>query len=311
MNYNFTELTFASADGQSTVYAELYTPKSVTARGIVQLAHGMIDHPGRYKELADYLTSQGYIFAGHHHLGHGKTAKSPEELGFFAEKEGRELLVKDMHSFNRYLRDTFPTLPLAVLGHSMGSFITRKYIEAHPHSLRAAVILGTAGPNPLVGMGIGVAGLLQKLYGSHHRSELVRSLAFGSYNSRFPKEEGEWAWLTRDLPAVADRSTDPYTSFSFTVSAYIELFKMIGEVNSKAWFKDYPKELPTLIVSGDTDPVGDYGRGPRKVYSELMLAGCSRVSLKLYEGARHELFNELDREVFFSDLVGWLNGALK
>ena len=310
MNYNFTELTFPSADGKNTVYAELYTPKSVTARGIVQLAHGMIDHPGRYKELADYLTAHGYVFAGNHHLGHGRTARDPEDFGFFAERDGAELLVKDMHTLNRYLRDTFPTLPLAVFGHSMGSFITRKYILEHPHSMRAAVILGTSGPNPLVGMGIGVSKLLKKLYGPRHRSELVRSLAFGSYNNRFPKEDGDSAWLTRDVAAVADRATDPYTSFTFTVSAYIDLFGMIGEVNSSAWFKGYPKELPTLIVSGEADPVGNYGKGPRKVYSELMLSGCSRVSLKLYPEARHELFNEFGREEFFIDLVSWLNGAL-
>ena len=309
MSYDYREFTYPSADGKNTVCAELYIPNDKAAVGAVQLVHGMIDHPGRYKAMAEYLTANGYIFAAHHQLGHGKTAASSEELGFFAESCGVEYLVADVLGLNRYLRNNFPKLPVIIMGHSMGSFVTREYLAKHSHTVRAAVLLGTAGPNPLADMGIGVAKLIKKIYGSHHRSELIRTLAFGSYNNRFPKSEGEWAWLTRDLPMVADRETDPYTSFTFTVSGYLDLFKMIKEVNSKAWFDGFPKELPTYIAAGDTDPVGDYGRGVKKVYSELMLRGCSHLTLKLYEGARHELFNEYCREEFFAELVEWLRGV--
>ncbi len=310
MNYNFSEITFPSKDGVHTIYAEIYTPKRRTARGIVQLAHGMIDHVGRYKKLAEYLTGEGYIFAGHNHLGHGKSAGAPEDFGFFAERGGVDFVIRDMHTLNRYLRNTFPTLPLVVFGHSMGSFITRLYIERYPHTIRGAIIHGTGGPNPLLPFGSALASVVRLLRGPRHRSRLIKKLAFGSYNSKFPKTEGTDAWLTRDASQVADRATDKYTGFTFTVAAYQDLFSMLRGCNAPKWFEEYPKEMPTLIMSGDMDPVGNYGKGPDYVYKHLLIAGCKSVQIKMYEGARHELFNEVNREQVFADIVAWL-GEIK
>ncbi len=311
MNYNFEEITFPSSDGIHTIHAEIYTPKRTTARGIVQLAHGMIDHPARYTELADYLCERGYIFAGNHHLGHGKSVLSDDDYGYFAERDGLKYVIEDMHAMNRYLRDTFPALPVVLFGHSMGSFLSRLYVTEHPHTVRALIIHGTGGTNPLVGMGLAVAKLIRKMRGGRHRSRLIKSLAFGSYNKRFSKSEGEDAWLTRELSLVADRKTDKFTSFIFTTSGYIDLFTALRRSNSKGWYAAYPKDMPTLVISGDMDPVGDYGKGPREVYKKLLMAGLSDVSLKLYEGARHELFKEMNREEVFGDLVGWLGGVVK
>ena len=311
MNYNFTELSFPSADGRHTLYAELYTPKSVTARGVVQLCHGMIDYTGRYADLADYLTSKGYIFAGHHHLGHGRTASSDEEFGFFAERDGVQLLLDDLYTVNKYLRATFPALSVILLGHSMGSFLARLYANQHPHSIRGLIIHGTGGANPLASAGIAVAKLSRLLHGPHHRSELIRKMAFGSYNKRFPKEEGENAWLTRDVARVAGRAEDKYTSFTFTTQGYLDLFTMLKDCNSKQWYAGYPKGLTTLVISGNADPVGNYGKGPDQVYKRLMLQGCTSVTIKTYEGARHELFNETNRQEVFDYLLTWLDGAVR
>ncbi len=310
MNYNFSETVFPSKDGAHTIYAEIYTPKHCPALGIVQISHGMIDYVGRYKYLIEYLTGEGYIVAGHHHLGHGKSVTRSEDYGFFAENDGDELVVRDMHTMNRYLRDTFPALPLVVMGHSMGSFITRLYVERYPHSMQGVIIHGTSGPNPLLPMGGFLASVISKLRGARYRSRLLKKLAFGSYNKKFPKSDGADAWLTREVDLVADRPNDKYTNFIFTASGYRDLFKMIRECNSDAWFKEYPKAIPTLIMSGDMDPVGNYGKGPDYVYKNLLIAGCSEVSLKLYPGARHELFLETEecRKEAFSDMVSWLRG---
>lgn len=311
MNYNFYEITYPSADGKNTIYAEIYTPKNKTAKGVVQLAHGMIDYTGRYRELADYLCSEGYVFAGNHHLGHGKSVAADEDFGFFANKGGLEYVIADMYSMNKYLREEFPALPLVLLGHSMGSFLSRLYVAEHPHTVRGLIIHGTGGKNPLVGMGLTLATLIKLIRGARHRSGLINSLAFGSYNSRFPKEEGENAWLTRDLPTVAGRATDKFTSFKFTVSGYIDLFRALSRSNSGAWYSAYPKDMPTLVISGDMDPVGGYGKGPDEVYRKLLRAGASHVKLKIYEGARHELFNEINRQEVFEYLGGWLGGVVK
>ena len=139
----------------------------------------------------------------------------------------------------------------------------------------------------------------------------IATMAFAGYNSRFPKEEGQNAWLTRDVARVAGRDSDPFTNFTFTVSGYRDLFRMVGACNAKSWFARYPKSMRTLVISGDADPVGNYGKGPDYVYQKLLVAGCRDVTLKLYEGARHELFNETNRDEVFADLLAFLKGKTK
>ena len=309
MSYNHEEITYPSSDGIHTIHADIYTPKNKTSRGIIQLAHGMVDHPGRYLSLIEFLTNEGYIFAGNHHLGHGKSAGCPEEFGYFAKKGGVDLVLKDMHTLNRHLRDTYPTLPLILLGHSMGSFLARLYVIEHPHSMRAVIIHGTGGPNPLAPLGKLCAKAVALFKGERHRSKLIYSLALGSYNKRFDKSEGNNAWLSRDTAAVAGKACDPYASFTFTVSGYYDLFTMLERCNSREWFEKYPKDMRTLIVSGEDDPVGNYGKGVRQVYSKLMVMGASDLDLKLYKGARHELFNETNKDEIFEDLKAWLSGV--
>lgn len=306
MNYNYFETKFQSKDGKSTVFCEIYTPKTVTARGVVQISHGMMDYISRYEGLADYLTGQGYIVAGNHHLGHGKSAATDEDLGFFANEGGVDILLSDLHAMNKYLRSTFPALPVFLLGHSMGSFLARLYAVKYPHSVAGVIIHGTAGPNKLLPVGKMLAAGKRMTRGARYRSKTVNALVFAGYNSHFDKSEGEWAWLTRETALVSGRSEDKYTSFTFTLAGFMDLFDMIGECNSREWFEAYPKDMPTLIVSGDADPVGAYGKGPSFVYKHLLMEKCSRVRLKLYEGARHELFNETNRQEVFSDLAGWL-----
>ena len=308
-NYKLTEISFPSADEKHTIYGEIYEPLSGEVRGVVQLAHGMTDYVARYEWLASALTDAGYVFAGHCHLGHGKSAGREEDLGYFAKKNGISLLLSDMHRMNKLLRNTYPTKPIIILGHSMGSFIARLYTVMHPHHMDACVILGTSGKNPLLPVALALCGTLSAFCGDRHRSALVAKLSTGSYYKKFDPSEGTTAWLTRDPARVSTYKTDPYCSVTFTLSAYKDLFRMLGECNASAWFKEYPKHMPTLIMSGDKDPVGNFGKGVNEVYRRLLLAGCDKVTLKLYEGARHELFNETNREEFAEDLCKFLESV--
>ena len=310
MNYVFYEKTFPSADGKNTVYAEIYAPRAHSAHAIVQISHGMIDHIGRYRALIDYLTGEGFVVAGNHHLGHGRTAACEEDFGFFADKGGAELLVEDLHSFNRILREEFPTLPLIMLGHSMGSFLARLYAIKYPHTLKGLVIHGTSGTNAAVGAGRVVAKIIMLLRGRRYRSGLLTSLSIGAYAKKFGRE-GKNAWLSREGANVADRETDPYTRVRFTASAYHDLFGMLAASNKKEWYKRFPKGLATLVISGEEDPVGAFGKGPRQVYKRLLVSGGEDVTLKMYGGARHELFNETNRDEVFADLTAWMKSVAK
>nr|MBE6544973.1 alpha/beta hydrolase [Oscillospiraceae bacterium] len=308
MNYIHKEIYFPSSDGKNKIHAELFIPSDNNIKGIVQLAHGMMDYVGRYGLLADALCAAGYVLAGNDHLGHGDTVATPDDFGFFASKNGYTHVIDDVYKMNRILREEYPDKPLVLLGHSMGSFISRLYAEKYPDSIDGLIIHGTAGPNPALGAGKVVVAILKAIKGERYRSKFVCSLADGGYNKGFDPAEGEGAWLTREASLVSGRPNDPKTNFIFTLSGYGDLFNMLAGCNSKEWFEKFPKSLPTLVISGESDPVGDFGKGVRYVYDNLKKNGAS-AELKLYPGARHELFNETNRDEVFADLIEWLGGV--
>lgn len=313
MSFVKSEFSFPSNDGRHTAYATVYAPAQDAPRGVVQLSHGMIDYVGRYEALAEFLCSAGYVLAGNDHLGHGRTAEdTPDDYGFFADRDGVGCLLSDLNKMNALLREKYPSSPIFLMGHSMGSFLSRLYAAKYPETICGHIIHGTGGPmGAILPMGKLLVKLNSLLRGKRNRSKFVAQLAFAGYNKRFGKDEGIYAWLTRDISRVSGRSTDSYTNFIFTVSAYYDLFTMVGECNGRKWFRNYPKDMKTLILSGDMDPVGNYGKGPSYVYKKLIDCACTNVELKLYEGARHELFNELCRDQVFSDIQRWLDKTLK
>jgi alpha-beta hydrolase superfamily lysophospholipase len=307
MAYNYKEFTYASGDGKSHIAACLYTPKDRTVRAVVQIVHGMRDYMGRYREMAEVLCEQGYAVCGGDHLGHGHTARHSDELGFFAAEDGADTVVTDVHKLTLLMRSQFNGSPLILMGHSMGSLIARLYACSYYRDIDGIVILGTAN-NRAAGLGRRLARLVARRYGPAHRSEFLTKLAFGKYNKKVNKYDPAGPnWLSRDDAAVTAHVIDPLCNFTFTASAYADLFSMLERVSSPRFAQEYPKSLPTLIAAGDMDPVGSYGRAPRALAARLSAAGTKDVTLKLYTGARHELFNETCRKEFFGDLIAWLS----
>ena len=305
MNYIHRDITFPSSDGKNTIHAELFVPSDNNIKGVVQIAHGMMDYIGRYKGMADALCKAGYALAGNDHLGHGDSVATPEDYGFFASRGGYNYVIDDVKKMNDLIRKEIPGVPVVLLGHSMGSFISRLYAVKYSDSIDGLIIHGTAGPNPATGAGLLLVKLLRAIKGERYRSKFVCSLADGGYNKGFDPAEGSGAWLTRDPSQVADRVGNPKNDFVFTLAGYEDLFNFLGDCNSSGWFRRFPKNLPTLVISGAEDPVGGFGKGVRYVYENLNKQGAN-VELKLFEGARHELFNETNREDVFTYLIAWL-----
>ena len=309
MSYNHSEFSFLSSDGKNNIHAEIFQPAEGEIRGVVQISHGMVDHIGRYTALAEYLVGEGFVMAGNDHLGHGKTVATPDDFGFFASKDGYKYVIDDLYTMNGELRKRFPGKPVILLGHSMGSFLARLYAVKYPKSLDGIIIHGTGGKNPAVPLGKAVVAVLRAVMGERHRSSFVKNLSFMGYNSKFDKSEGPDAWLTRAGELVADRKGDPRTEFIFTLAAYNDLFTMLGECNSREWYSQYPKSLPTILMAGGADPVGNYGDGIREIYDGLSREGLASLDVEIYEGARHELFNETNRAEVFRDICDWLSAV--
>ena len=303
-NYNLKIGEYPSADGHSKIAYYCFVPQGREPRAILQISHGMCEYVMRYEGLANFLAGQGYLVCGNDHTGHGKSAANGDELGLTG---GADAMVEDVHTLSGLLREGFPRLPLVLLGHSMGSFIARLYAAVYPDELDALVIVGTGGPDHPTGLGKMLAKLTAKLRGEGHRSGLITKIAFGSYNKRFRGESSPSAWLTRDRAVVEAYDADPYCNYTFTAKGYYDLFDLIGRVSAKTWAAKIRPSLPVLVMSGDADPVGDYGRGVDKIYHRLLDAHLTDVRMLLYADARHEIFNEIGKEKVFADLSAWLS----
>lgn len=306
MAYTEKKIEFLSSDKKTRLKGTLYIPEGEVYAAVL-LSHGMIDHSERYRELAEFLSGVGCAFFGYDHLGHGRSAVSDEDFGFFASRGGAELLIDDLEGAREVLARELPGVPTVLFGHSMGSFIARLYAAKYKGKISAIIIHGTAGSNPMLAPGKAIVALLRLIYGERHRSRFVKSLAEGAYEKAFIKTDGKFGWLTRETSRVADRDSDPRTSFNFTLAGYADLFSLLMRCNAKAWYKDYPTELPTLIMSGGDDPVGNFGKGSREVYNKLARTGVESLTYKEYEGARHELFFETNSDEVMADIWAWIS----
>ena len=305
----FEQRSFPSADGVSTVAAYIWSPAHVQPRAIIQLSHGMCEYVQRYDAWARRFAEQGFVFCGNDHIGHGQSAGDLENLGFTAERGGADCIVEDLHTMTALIKQVYPGLPVVLYGHSMGSFAARAYLTKYGTELSGALISGTAGFEQPTGLGLKVTHAVAALHGARHRSRFLTSLAFGGYNKRFGQERDAVSWLTRDI-AVRDRyREDPYCTFVFTAAGYDTLFTLLRSVSRKDWAQGVPKALPVLVFAGDMDPVGNYGKGVKKVYERLVAAGRN-ARLRLYEGGRHEMHNELNRDEVFADLIAYLEEIL-
>lgn len=309
-NVIFEEGTYPSADGVSLVHYYVWRPADGRPKAVLQLAHGMCEYVQRYDAWARRFCEAGYAFCGNDHLGHGYTAKDAGDLGYTHPRKGAGYMVEDLHTMTEIAKREFEGVPVVLYGHSMGSFVARAYLTRYGGEVAAAIISGTAGAGSPTGLGKLLAHTVARVKGDRYRSKLLASIAFGSYNKRFAEEEDHASWLTKVPEVRQNYREDPFSHYLFTVAGYDTLFTLLQEVSRRDWAEKVPKTLPVLVLSGDMDPVGAYGKGPRQVYERLVKAGVTRAKLKLYEGGRHEMHNETNRDEVFADLVAYLEEVL-
>ncbi len=289
-----------SSDNINTLNVKIYIPDSEPL-GIFQAVHGMTEHLERYDELLTRICEKGYFCIIHDHLGHGKTARE-EDLGFIAQKDGWKYLIDDVENVYKAAEGMCKNKKHYLLGHSMGSFITRLYAEKYTKHLSGYIMMGSGAGNPAADIGLMLTRLIAKIKGNRYVSKFIYKMAFGSYNKKF-SEESQYAWLSTDKKNIEAYSKDKYCTFLFTVSAMNDLIRLNKECNRKKWFASLPENLSIFIMSGSDDPVGGHSKGIKKVYRQLEKQNRYNLSFKLYEGARHEILNDFCKDEVISDIT--------
>lgn len=307
-DYTISNVCFTSSDGHSRVHGWVYAPTTEPI-ALLQISHGMCEYIGRYRWFMEALCRQGFVVFGNDHIGHGESSES-EQYGFFGEENGYQYLVSDLHRMTSIVKEKYQKLPVFLFGHSMGSFAARLYLSHYGEELRGAILCGTSGPNPLAKAGTIVTSAAIRLKGPMWRSTQLTAMAFGGYNSKYASPRTTHDWLTRDKSIIDTYLQDPKCTFLFTACGYRDLFTMLCQCNNREWFAGVSKKLPILLISGDMDPVGDYGKGIEKVLEQLLKNGVEDVSMILYPQARHELLNELNKEEVLTDIEQWLTEHL-
>ncbi len=275
-------------------------------KAVIQIVHGMAEYGERYADFASFLVKNGFAVFASDHRGHGKTAKNSNELGFFAEKNGWNLVIDDLKNISNHIKNQFPQKPFFIFGHSMGSLLTRNYIMDVPFELSGVILSGTAGKQYLLAKaGIFLTQILMLFNKKNSKSPTMNKLMFGTFNKQLKPIRTEFDWLSRDNAEVDKYIKDEYCGFLFSLKAYNDLLRGAIYVNKQQNINKTNTELPICLISGTKDPVGNNGKGVKQVYHSYQQAGLQNIELKLFDDCRHELVNETNKTEIYNFVLQW------
>lgn len=304
------ELQIPSNDGIHQLHVVVWEPEQ-EVKAVLQISHGMVEFIERYDDFAKFMNTQGVLVIGNDHLGHGHTAANDEELGYFCKGHDSGVVVKDLHSVTEYAKKQYPGKPYFLLGHSMGSFMARRYCMTYGKELTGAIISGTGcQPGIVLAGGKLITNVIKLFRGEKYRSEFVKQTSFKGYNDHFEPIRTVNDWLTRDEKIVDAYNANKFCTFCFTINGYQTLFDVLSFIQKKENVAKLPNELPMYFVAGMEDPVGSYGKGVQAVYDTYKAKGQKDIDIKLYCNDRHEILNELDRQTVYEDIASWVQARL-
>ncbi|MFP4456883.1 MAG: alpha/beta fold hydrolase [Clostridia bacterium] len=296
-----------SADGKTDLHVIRWVPEK-DIKGILQITHGMLEYIDRYDEFASYLCQNNYLVVGQDILGHGDSVTEKSKRGFFAQKNGNKILLEDMYKVMEETKEDYPDLPYFHLGHSMGSYLLRQFITIHSEDISGAILVGTGFPPKIVlHFGIFLTNLFRKLKGDTYRSKLIDNISIGRFNSHYENPNTNVDWISRDEEIVREYVNDEKIDFIFTVNAYYNMYKSIRFLHDTDHLKKIREDLPIILMSGQEDPIGDFGKAVEATYRILKKIGIENVDIKLYPEARHEIINEINRSEVYEDILNWLD----
>ena len=292
------------SDGHD-IFVRTFKPNQVTM-GHVHILHGMAEHSQRYEAFAEKLCEEGYFVTAHDHRGHGYTAQKNGMPGYYGDQNGFERVVEDVYEILANLTEKTTGRPI-LFGHSMGSFIARRFIQKHSGMIERLVLSGTGSTKLLHEAGHAIAGQLVKLQGAKEQSLLMHKLSFAGFNRHIENPKTNFDWLTTDEDEVKKYIEDPLCGFIATHQFFSDLTGGILTLKNKNQNARIRPDLKILLISGTLDPIADEnGKSVLRTGKQLVDAGLEHVKVHLLEGMRHEILNEKKKDQVMEIIVRWL-----
>lgn len=300
------EFYFPSADGKTQIHAAEWLPEGVP-RGVLQIAHGVTEHILAYEEVAEYFTEKGFLVVGNDHLGHGLSIAEGAQPMYFGPEGSWRLVEEDLYTCYKLTKERYADIPYFLLGLSLGSFISRSFLIRHPKSVDGAVFVGT-GQTPEVQLAAvrWIAGRECRRAGEDHTTPLIKQLSFGTYNKAFAPNRTDFDWLCSSEQGVDTYLADKLRQEAMSAGLFREMLSAMIFTGKLENQKQMDKETPILLVSGDRDPVGECGKGVKRVRDSFKKAGMKDVTMKLYPGLRHNLFLEKEKREILMFICAWM-----
>ncbi|MEX0660577.1 MAG: lysophospholipase [Balneolaceae bacterium] len=303
-----SSFTFTDPTGYR-LFARKWMPNEDNPTAIVQIIHGLGEHCKRYERFAECLTDHGFGVVSYDHRGHGET--DPDQLGYIPDVNGFHQMVENIHDFTIRVKQEFPNQPRILFAHSMGSFLTQRYMQLFDDQPAGIIYSGSNGkPSRLLPFGSLISSAIWRLKGADYKSSFIHNLTFKAFNTKFKPNQTDADWLSRDENEVDAYVNDPLCGFTSSVSFYKHFFEGLKSLHNHTPFADHNLSIPILVVSGDKDPVSNMGKGIQNLEQILKSNGVSDLTVKLYDGARHELLNEINRDEVMQDLKTWIDRIL-
>lgn len=298
---------FDSSDGFTVIHGEEWLPEG-KPKAVLEIAHGIAEYIHRYNDFAEFLAENGIAVVGEDHIGHGESIMEGMRCGSFAKENGWNCIVSDLHTIRKMYGEKYPDVPYFLMGHSMGSFLARTYLIKYPGDVDGAIIMGTGQQGgALVAGGRFIGKIIGKKNGFDKPHDLVTKLAFGSYNNKIENPRTVYDWLSVNEENVDKYIADPLCGFPASVGLFLEMLGGIGFIGKQENVNKMDVTKPVLFISGNEDPVGDYGKGVKAAFASFDKAGVKDLSCKLYPGLRHEILNEDCRLDVYKYILGWLD----
>ncbi len=300
--------TFTASDGEQICYYKWDKEENVSLRGAVQIAHGIGEHAARYDAIAQRLVEAGFVVYANDHRAHGKTAEIKRLYGHYDGDDYFEDAVDDMHSLRVLMQKENPASKFILFGHSMGSLLSRKYATMYGDDIDGLILSGTASFIKGLGhFGLVATKLVTSVKGRVKGNEALRAMFFDEFNKKFKPNRTKLDWLSRDEEAVDLFEADPYRIENFSLGVFADIISNSRTINKEEAFKTVPNKIPILIFSGDKDPVGEMGKGVKKVVKKFKKHGNKELTFHLYKNGRHEMLNEINSQEVEKDIIDWLD----